>query len=625
MTLSSKYPEMGVTDKHYAGLFRFFPDSVTLTRASDGILLDINEQFERLSGYLRTEMVGMKTAQLGCWPDPDQWEEVCRVLDAGGEIRDFETRIRCKDGILISVLMTLRLLEIEGEQCYLTVAHIISGQKQLKNSAGQRAKFPVQRKLAEEALKSSEAEKYLLLNSTIDLVVYHDANMKIVWGNRRALDSVGMQQEELMGKRCWEVWHRRNEPCDGCPVVLAMDTGKPQEREIRSFDGREWYIRGFPVKDDEGIVKGVVEFCLEITDRKRAEYALLESERLLESEKRFRSLFEHMLDGVAYCRMLYDHNGCPADFVYLDVNRAFSELTGLHDVVGRKVSEVLPGIRESSPELFEVYGRVAATGQPERCELYIQQLSLWRSMSVYSTEKGHFVAVFENINERKRIEAELRESNLKLQELTEHLTMSRELKRKALARKVHDELGTCMTLLKFDLAWLKRNHPSDDKAVVERLISMDALIHECTGSIQRLTSELRPSLLDEQGIAAAIEWQTIEFEKRSGISCTVETAPAIPPLSQDKSINVYRIFQESMSNIMRHSGATCVRISLSRTDQQLVLLITDNGAGISEQQKSAHTSFGILGMVERARLCGGEFIIKGIPGKGTTISLSVPI
>lgn len=625
MTLSKINPEMEANNEHYADIFRFFPDAVILTRASDGILLDINMEFELLSGYRRTEVVGKRTAQLGCWLDPDQWRETCLTLETSGEIRDLRTRILCKDGRLASILMTLRCIKIDGNQCYLAVVRSISGQKQVKNSAGRRTKIPVEHKLAEEALKSSEAEKSLLLNSTIDLVVYHDANMKIVWGNRRALDSVGMRQDELAGQCCWEIWHRRSEPCDGCPVVLARDTGKPQEGEIRSFDGREWYIRGFPVKDEEGTVKGVVEFCLEITDRKQAEYALLESARLLESEKRFRSLFEHMLDGVAYCRMLYDENGSPVDFVYLDVNSAFSELTGVHDVVGRKFSEVLPGIRESSPELFEVYGRVAATGQPEKCELYIKQLSLWRSMSVYSTEKGHFVAVFENINERKRIEAELRESNHKLQELTEHLTVSRELKRKSLARKVHDELGTCMTLLKFDLAWLKRNQPTYNKAVVERIMSMDEHIHECTRTIQRLTSELRPSLLDEQGIAAAIEWQVAEFEKRSGISCTAEIDPAIPPLSQDKSINVYRIFQESMSNIMRHSGATSVKISLSKAGQQLVLLITDNGSGISEQEISAHTSFGILGMWERARLCGGEFIISGIPGKGTTISVSVPI
>jgi len=731
--LSHKKPGTEANNEHYADIFRFFPDAVSLTRVSDGILLDINDAFEQLTGCRRVESVGSRTAQLGCWLDPDQWSDVYRMLDVRGEIRDLDTRIVCKDGRVASVLVTLRRLDIEGESCYLavvrgscerkgaeealreseekfatsfratpsvlTISTIADGRYIEVNEAFERvtgylreevigrtsleiniwetseartrfirelrekgkvrdleARFRSKsggliegllsaeiieikgeghllllvnditaRKQAEEALKVSEAEKSLILNSTIDLVVYHDTDMKMVWGNRKALDSAGMRQEELVGRYCWEIWHQRSEACEGCPVILARDTGKPQEGEIRSPDGRSWYIRGFPVKDDDGSVKGVVEFCLEITARKRAEYALLESERLLESEKRFRSLFEHMLEGVAYCRMLYDEHGCPDDFVYLDVNSAYSELTGFHDVVGKKVSEVMPGIKESDPELLEVYGRVASTGLPEKCDIYIEQLSLWRSMSVYSTEKGYFVAVSENITERKRFESELKESHHKLRKLTAHLNLRREREQKAFARKVHDELGTSLTLLKFDLAWLKRNYPIDDKAVVERIMSMDELIHECTRTIQQITSELRPSLLDEQGLAAAIEWQAKEFEKRSGISCTPEIDTAIPPLSQDIAINVYRIFQESLSNVMRHAGATSVKISLAKAGQQLVLQIADNGAGISEQALSAPTSFGILGMEERARLCGGAITIKGIPGKGTMISLSVPV
>jgi signal transduction histidine kinase len=219
----------------------------------------------------------------------------------------------------------------------------------------------------------------------------------------------------------------------------------------------------------------------------------------------------------------------------------------------------------------------------------------------------------------------LKESHHKLRELTAHLNLRREREQKAFARKVHDELGTSLTLLKFDLAWLKRNYPSDDKAVVERIISMDGLIHECTRTVQRITSELRPSLLDEQGLAAAIEWQANEFEKRSGISCSTEIDTMIPPLSQDTSINVFRIFQESLSNVMRHAGATSVTVALAKPGQQLVMQITDNGTGIREHEISAHTSFGILGMEERARLCGGAITIKGIPGNGTTILLSIPM
>jgi PAS domain S-box-containing protein len=137
----------------------------------------------------------------------------------------------------------------------------------------------------------------------------------------------------------------------------------------------------------------------ELAARQQAEAA----ER--ESELRYRSLFENMLEGFAYCQMLYDQQERPVDFVYLDVNKAFGQLTGLENVVGKPVSEVIPGIKESSPELFELYGRVAATGKPEKFEFYLQPLSLWLDISVFSPRKGFFVAAFENITARKQAEA----------------------------------------------------------------------------------------------------------------------------------------------------------------------------------------------------------------------------
>jgi two-component system cell cycle sensor histidine kinase/response regulator CckA len=138
-------------------------------------------------------------------------------------------------------------------------------------------------------------------------------------------------------------------------------------------------------------------------ERRHAEQALDAA------ESRYRSLFENMIEGFAYCRMLFE-NGEPRDFVYLAVNRAFDSLTGLKDVVGRKVSEVIPGIQETNPELFDIYGRVATTGRPEKFETFVKALGIWFSVSVYSVERGHFVAVFDNITERKRLEAQLRQS-----------------------------------------------------------------------------------------------------------------------------------------------------------------------------------------------------------------------
>jgi PAS domain S-box-containing protein len=151
----------------------------------------------------------------------------------------------------------------------------------------------------------------------------------------------------------------------------------------------------------------------DITNRKRAENALRES------EENYRSLFENMLDGYASCRMLFEH-GVPQDFIYLDVNSKFEELTGLKDVAGKKVSEVIPGIRESNPKLFETYWRVAVTGQPEKFQSYVDALGMWFSIAVYSPRKEHFIAVFENITERKQAEAALLKSEANLRAILDN-------------------------------------------------------------------------------------------------------------------------------------------------------------------------------------------------------------
>jgi diguanylate cyclase (GGDEF)-like protein/PAS domain S-box-containing protein len=159
-------------------------------------------------------------------------------------------------------------------------------------------------------------------------------------------------------------------------------------------------------------------YATDITECKKTE------KELQESEKRYHSLFENMLNGFAYCKMLFDENGRPVDFVYLEVNSAFGRLFGLENVVGKKVTEVFPGITESHPKLIEIYGRVALTGRPEKFDFDFKQIGAWLSISVYSTEKGYFVAVFDDITERKRTEDEIRcrENRYRELSMTDSLT-----------------------------------------------------------------------------------------------------------------------------------------------------------------------------------------------------------
>jgi len=173
-------------------------------------------------------------------------------------------------------------------------------------------------------------------------------------------------------------------------------------------------------------------------------------EPLAKSEARYRSLFENMLHGFAYCRMLFEDNR-PQDFIYLDVNIAFEKLTGLKNVVGKRVTELIPGIREAHPELFETYGRVALTGQPERFELYFKPLESWLSIAVYSTEEGTFVAIFDNITERKRAGQERRDYAGRLRGLSRRLFAVEETERRNINRELHDRIGQSLSALNINL------------------------------------------------------------------------------------------------------------------------------------------------------------------------------
>lgn len=191
---------------------------------------------------------------------------------------------------------------------------------------------------------------------------------------------------------------------------------------------------------------------------------------LRESETRYRSLFENLLDGFAYCRMFFA-GGRPQDFVYLNVNKAFEELTGLENVSGKRVTEVIPGIKESNPELFEIYGRVASTGKPEKFEVYLEALKVWLSISVYSTETTYFVALFENITDRKRMEEEIRKLSF-LDPLTELYNRRGFTTLAEQQLKVANRTQRPMCLLFIDVDGMKwindtLGHEEGDKALVE--------------------------------------------------------------------------------------------------------------------------------------------------------------
>jgi PAS domain S-box-containing protein len=187
-----------------------------------------------------------------------------------------------------------------------------------------------------------------------------------------------------------------------------------EERAVELLKRGVW---DFVLKDNLTRLVPVVERALRDAATRQAHRVAVDSMR--ESDRHYRSLFDHMLNGFSYCRMIYDDGGRPVDFAYVAVNRAFEALTGLKNVVGRNVSDVIPGFREQDAELLGVYGRVASGAGPETIETYVSAMQMWFAISAYSPEPGHFVAVFDVITDRKRVEAALRESESRYRQLFE--------------------------------------------------------------------------------------------------------------------------------------------------------------------------------------------------------------
>lgn len=227
--------------------------------------------------------------------------------------------------------------------------------------------------------------------------------------------------------------------------------------------------------------------------------------------------------------------------------------------------------------------------------------------------------------ERNRAEEQLRASLDQLRALAGRLQKAREEERALLAREIHDEMGQACTALKMDLVWLLRKLPETDQRLHERARSMLKLIDEAIRSTRRIASELRPSTLDDLGLAAAIEWQAQEFEARSGVQCRVTLPTETLVLNRELSTAVFRIFQESLTNVLRHANASRVEVQLSKGAEVLTLKVDDNGIGFDATSDALSKSLGLLGMRERALLVGGEFKVTSAPGKGTSVTVRVPL
>ncbi len=235
------------------------------------------------------------------------------------------------------------------------------------------------------------------------------------------------------------------------------------------------------------------------------------------------------------------------------------------------------------------------------------------------------VVIFEDITERKQAKNELEQSREQLRKLTAHLQSVREKERTLIARELHDELGQLLTALNTEAVLLGKKIPPEYQALIERARNMTNLIEITMQTLKRIYMALRPGMLDHLGLTVSIGWQADEFTKRTGIACRGKIDREEMNLDPDLATALFRIFQETLTNIARHADATKVNARLKATAKKVLLVVKDNGRGITDEQREKPHSFGLLGIRERVAYWGGEVRITGEPGKGTTVHVSIPL
>ena len=248
-------------------------------------------------------------------------------------------------------------------------------------------------------------------------------------------------------------------------------------------------------------------------------------------------------------------------------------------------------------------------------------------------ELSHLAGVFDEmaaalqvrIEREEKVMASLEQSREQLRELAAYQQEVREQERIRIAREIHDQFGQSLTILKMDLSWLKKQLPDNIPKVDEKMGTMSQVIDEALVNLHAVTAELRPVILDDFGLAAAIEWQVEEFRNRSGIACRMERTGFEPDLPKDRAAALFRIFQETLTNILRHAQANQVVVRLEEDDGELMLQVRDNGRGITEAEISDPKSFGLLGMRERLYPWNGRVAFEGRPGQGTRVTVRLPI
>ncbi|MGA2049821.1 MAG: PAS domain S-box protein [Terracidiphilus sp.] len=472
-------------------------------------------------------------------------------------------------------------------------------------------------------LLQSEERWTATLGSIGEAVIATDSESRVTFLNPVAAALTGWQQEEAL-----------NQPIGNVLRLINGKSGMTADNEVLRVlkekqilavanhvdlvtrDGREISVEhsAAPILAGEGRVIGVVLVFRDVSERRQEQIETAEQAALLELTQD--SVFVIDMDG----RVQFWSRGAEAMLGYTKAEAAGKIA---HEMLCTEFPQSFSEIKAELMRIGHWEGDLIKTAQDGRRVVVAGRWALqWGKRG----EPPRVLVINSDITERKRGEESLVLQREQLRALAERLQWVREEDRKSVARDLHDQIGQILTAIKMDMSWMSRRLPQSEGEVLVRLKESIQLINDGVKAVRTICSGLRPGVLDDLGLAAAIEWQASEFTSRNGVLCQVSVPPVDLHLDGDRATATFRIFQECLTNVIRHAQAKTVRVALCEENENIVLVVEDDGIGFSESNLSESLgSLGLLGMKERAQFCGGEVKISSSPGNGTTVTVRVPV
>ncbi|TAN70244.1 MAG: PAS domain S-box protein [Methylobacter sp.] len=607
------YRSLQVSEQEYRTLVENAPHGIARYDLQ-GRISYFNPTLEKVLHITTAEARGKRPTECFSQDYYEDYEKTLLQVAASGEPTEFELQYPGTDGLEVGIITIVAERGPDGEIVgVLAIGFDITKQRRL-----------------EMELIRSEREFRSLAESSPDNISRYDRQGRLIYMNHRLEQTLGVSSQALLGKTAKESNPGGDYDEYQAKIEAVIKTGRNDEMELTLPDKvnglRYYHIRFVTEYGPDGEIIGVLAMGRNFTQKRLMELELIRRER------EFRTLAENSPDSIIRydldCRRTY-------------VNQAYEIATNTKraNIIGKTPLDDWHLEVPNADEYTKILRRVMATRKAERVE--VQLFDADGSPHYFSM---HFVPEYnehDEINgvlsfatditelktaERRRVEAS-KQAERQLRKFSAHLQAVREKEKTSFAREIHDNLGGTLAALKMDLNWLmdELSEIEETSSLLKHIESMSQLLDNAAVATRQVITDLRPPLLDDFGLSAALEWQAEQFHKRTGIQCRVACDESCSyELDKTQTINLFRIFQESLTNVVRHSGASRVEVELQHKNAAVILTISDNGCGLPKGHIIAPTSYGMLGMRERTEQLGGRINFYSPPGGGFSITVMLP-